>query len=594
MKETGRTRMSNNAKSNFSINTITIKNIYDKHFLALKKSVKLSSAIDLMLKEDLNEAIIVNDDFQVIGILTHSDISASMKSSSNYENTLLEKYTKSSVRTVSEKARLSDCRDTMYNLKIGQLPVTKNGKLVGVIRSSHIRDHYYMGVEEFNHKLKNIIEAIHEGVCVIDKNGIVVYWNKSAEKLYNVKATDIIGKEIKDFFPEAILSRVLNENEAVENILHTPREDTHIAISASPVYYKNELFAVVSTDRDITDVINLSKDLEKANTTLRFLEEEVDRIANDTFAGLTGQDSVFLKNVNIGRQVAKSNVNVYIAGESGTGKDVFARAIHKKSDRTGLFVPVNCSAIPSELFESEFFGYEKGAFTGASESGKIGFFELANNGTLFLDEVADLPLNLQAKLLRILENGQFNKIGSSKTQKVDVRVISATNKNLNHLMQTGKFREDLYYRLNVVDIFLPPLRERGSDVELFLDKFLTELSEENNRKKPKIAPETLEILKKYSWKGNIRELKNSIEQMIVLSNSDVLLPIDIPGHIHRWIEDVKTEQINDFDLTTSVENLEKNMIISALEKCNYNKAKAAKLLNIKRSTLYYKINYYNL
>ncbi len=570
----------------------TINDIYSKDYIALDKDVKVNTAVNMMLKNNLPEVIIIDENEYVIGILTHNDIANAMKERYKLSTITLAKFVNKSIRTVSENAVLSECRDAMYKLKYGQLPVTRNGKLVGVIRSTHIRDHYYMEVEEFNYKIRNIIEAIHEAVCVIDQYGVIVYWNKSAEKLYKIKADDIIGKSVLKYFPSAILTKVLTEKEAVENVLHSPREDTYIAISASPVYYKGELFAIVSTDRDITDVMNLSNDLEKATSTVKLLEEQVDKISSDTFGGLIGNDPDFLKCVDVGRLVAKSNVSVYISGESGTGKEVFARAIHKKSNLEGLFVPVNCSAIPNELFESEFFGYESGAFTGASQNGKIGYFELADNGTLFLDEVADLPLNLQAKLLRVIESGEFNKVGSSELKKVNVRIISATNKDLSKLMKNGEFREDLYYRLNVVNINLPSLRDRKQDIELFIDKFIAEISQKNQIDQPEITNSAINMLKNYCWNGNIRELKNTVEQMLVLCQDNKLDISDIPSHIQRSYAKNDNEIIDDFDINKAVENLEKNMIKSALLKTEGNKTETAKLLGIKRTTLYYKLNYY--
>ncbi|MGO1370215.1 MAG: sigma 54-interacting transcriptional regulator, partial [Senegalia sp. (in: firmicutes)] len=271
---------------------------------------------------------------------------------------------------------------------------------------------------------------------------------------------------------------------------------------------------------------------------------------------------------------------------------------HDYSGVSGLFIPVNCSAIPNELFESEFFGYDEGAFTGASKKGKMGFFELANNGTLFLDEIGELPLFMQAKLLRVLQDNKFSRVGGEKLINTNVRIISATNKSLVDMVDKGNFREDLFYRLNVIEIELPPLRERKNDVVLLIHYFLKELAEKNNKKIPKISSNVLEILKKYNWKGNIRELKNTVEYLLVLSANDVIYENMLPHHILDEVGDykknIKDDIIKSFDLNKSIEELEKKLINEALNESQGNKAKASKLLKIPRSTLHYKINNYGI
>ena len=295
------------------------------------------------------------------------------------------------------------------------------------------------------------------------------------------------------------------------------------------------------------------------------------------------------------KQVAKTNSSIMINGESGTGKEVFARAIHKYSEREGTFIPVNCSAIPQELFESEFFGYEPGAFTGATKNGKPGIFELANKGTLFLDEIGDMPYNMQAKLLRVLQEREIMRVGGNEIIKIDVRVISASNKDLAAMVKEETFREDLYYRLNVVEINLPSLRERGGDVAILIYEFLEEQCKINNKPFLKISKEALDMLQRYEWKGNIRELKNTMENMVVLSNRDTLEVEDIPVYIRNKVESKEDkETMYPMDLNMAVQILEKNKIQEALEKTSGNRSKAAKILNIPRTTLYYKMDQYEI
>ncbi len=292
-------------------------------------------------------------------------------------------------------------------------------------------------------------------------------------------------------------------------------------------------------------------------------------------------------------KVADTESTVLILGESGTGKELVARAIHAASDRReGPFIPVNCGAIPEELLESELFGHEKGAFTGAIKT-RIGRFELAHGGTIFLDEIAEMSPKLQVKLLRVLQERTFERIGGTKPIKVDIRVIAATNKDLEKEVKEGRFREDLYYRLNVIPIKLPPLRERLEDIPLLVEHFLARFS--NRKKEPiqGISKEALECLMKHDWPGNVRELENVIERMVILSNGPQLTLEDVPEYILEKTGTVKnTAYVQEFDipdegvhLPTLVAEFEKNLILKALEKTGWVKNRAAKLLRINRTTL---------
>jgi transcriptional regulator with PAS, ATPase and Fis domain len=289
---------------------------------------------------------------------------------------------------------------------------------------------------------------------------------------------------------------------------------------------------------------------------------------------------------------------VLINSESGTGKELFARAIHMESGRSGYFVPINCSAIPHELIESELFGYSAGAFTGALKSGKIGKIELAHNGTLFLDEIGDMPLSMQPKILRVLENGEMTRIGSDKTVKANIRVIAATNKNLSEMVEAGQFRKDLYYRLNSVVIHLPPLRERRDDIPMLVNRFVESYCMEYGLNILGVTPEVMDIFINHTWEGNIRELKNVIERIVVLARNtrtDVIDTSFLPQDLLRNKKiDTGFKQDAVYGLSSILENAEREAIINAMRAARNNKAQAAKLLNIPRSTLYFKLEKYNL
>ena len=295
--------------------------------------------------------------------------------------------------------------------------------------------------------------------------------------------------------------------------------------------------------------------------------------------------------ISIIDKIADTNSTVLITGESGTGKELIAKTIHYHSSRAQKpFVPISCAAIPRDILESELFGHEKGAFTGATTT-RLGRFELANNGTLFLDEIGDLDPSLQVKLLRVLQEREFERVGSAKTIKVDVRIIAATNRNLEKAIEEGIFREDLYYRLNVIPMHLPPLRTMKEDIPLFIDHFVTEISKRKRKKPPTLPPETLQYLFNYRWPGNVRELENFIEKLVVLNEGAVVLPEDLPEKFHKK-QHIKQFPLLDFKLSPEgvelplmVDSMEQNMIHQALKLSNGVKSKAARLLGLNRTTL---------
>jgi len=293
--------------------------------------------------------------------------------------------------------------------------------------------------------------------------------------------------------------------------------------------------------------------------------------------------------------VAPTNGWVLINGENGTGKELVARAIHRLSLRTGKsFVEVNCAAIPEKLIESELFGHEKGSFTGALTK-KRGKFDLAHEGTLFLDEIADMSLKTQAKILRILQEQKFERVGGTEMIYVDVRVIAATNRDLKEEIQKGKFREDLYYRLNVIPIGVPPLRERKTDIPLLVEHFIAEFCLENNKEPKKASPEAVELLASYSWPGNVRELKNIVERMVIMTRGSVIEPKDIPDPVREQPKAPLEFSFFDFDLLRDARReFEKRFIMKKLSENDENISKTAEMIGIERSNLHRKIKSYEI
>tara|TARA_B100001248_G_scaffold262154_1_gene256407 strand:+ start:3490 stop:4878 length:1389 start_codon:yes stop_codon:yes gene_type:complete len=312
------------------------------------------------------------------------------------------------------------------------------------------------------------------------------------------------------------------------------------------------------------------------------------------FENIVGQSSELMQVIEMVDRIADSDATVMISGESGTGKELFARAIHYNSSRAEkAIVPVNCGAIPGELLESELFGHVKGAFTGAIQN-RMGRFEMADGGTLFLDEIGDMSMNLQVKLLRVLQERTFEPVGSPKTKEVDVRVIAATNVDLEKAVAQGRFREDLYYRLNVIPVHIPALRERKDDVAVLFHHFMTRFNQEKNRNIDGISPEALELLVNYRWPGNVRELENLVERLSILKGSGIISVEDLPA---KYAEQqvVRTSNVsaniptNGLDFNAAVDAYENQLIMQALEKTGWNRNQAAKLLRLNRTTLVEKI-----
>ena len=358
---------------------------------------------------------------------------------------------------------------------------------------------------------------------------------------------------------------------------------------------KNGAFDYIVKGDDNNKIIPLlHRAVEKASLTQRVAQLEAKLENKYSFEGIIGTSKPIKEAIELAKKVAVTDTTVLLTGETGTGKEVFANAIHQNSPRkTKNFVAINCSAFSHDLLESEMFGHAAGAFTGATKD-KKGLFEEANNGTIFLDEVGEMPLDLQAKLLRVLENGEFIKVGESKVTKVDVRIIAATNRNFIKEIEAGHFRQDLFYRLSIFQINLPSLRERISDIEALSQFFLKSFALKTNKKIQSFSPEFLALLKLHNWPGNIRELKNVLERSVILESSTVLTPDSLPYELQQLSpvpqENGEGKMLSAFSLASA----EKIHIQKVLNYTNGNKTETARLLNIALTTLYRKLDEYKI
>ena len=573
----------------------TVKEIMKKDYIKVTADETLKDVLNKIIKFYKDEAIIVDKNDSLIGVVTKNDLYALDNIKINFENKILN-YVQTNVISLGPYESIVTAKNLMVENKIYSLPIVYNEKVIGLLKIDDLIYQLYNNLQEMNDLQIKVLENLHEAVCIVNAAGIVKFWNKKSEQLYKVTSKQIVGKSIEKFFPTALILKVLASHVRIDNVYNESSPGKTVILSAVPIFNnKNELIAVASTDRDVTEVITLSKQLISEKNKVEFFESAYKNefASNYNFVSIMGNNAKMIENITIAKKVAPTSASVLITGESGTGKEVFAKAIHKASARTGNFVAINCSAIPENLFESELFGYVGGTFTGSLKEGKIGKFEFASNGTLFLDEIGDLPQSMQAKLLRVLQDGIVYKIGSQKGNNVNVRIIAATNKNLDKMIKDGSFREDLFYRFAVVQIELPPLRDRKEDIKDFLNLFLKQVCEKEGIKVTSIDKAIYAILSNYKWEGNIRELKNVVERMVVLSSNNQITVDTIPEYIlnNKRSEIVKSEK---YDLNEITEETEKKLIIEVMKLVNGNKKKAAEILKIKRSTLYYKLNQYNL
>mgnify|MGYP000115621965 CR=1 FL=1 len=375
------------------------------------------------------------------------------------------------------------------------------------------------------YEMKAIWDLFDEGIYITDSNGNTLEINKSYEAMTGIKRDMLIGRNIKDIVEEGILSnsiteKVMKMKKVVIEHQTVGRTGKHLVIRGNPIYdVHGEINMVLTIVMDQTALKHMRNEISRNEEIIHQYQKELENIKERK--KYVANSPKFKRALELAERVGNVNTTVLIRGESGTGKEVIARHIYESGARSEKpFLEINCGAIPENLLESELFGYEPGAFTGAKKNGHKGLFEEANGGTVFLDEIGDMPLMLQVKLLRVLQERTIRRIGSSKDIPIDVRIIAATNCNLEKMIKEKRFREDLYYRLNVVSIELPPLRERKEDIPAFVQLFTHQLNEKYNFDR-QVSPQTLKAFMEYDWPGNVRELENKVEQMLVTSECNV-------------------------------------------------------------------------
>ena len=459
----------------------------------------------------------------------------------------------------------------------------------------------------FNCELEDILESSHDGLFITDGQGNVVMVNTAWERICGISRDFVVGKNAQDlvnqkYYTESSVMAAIKGRKKVTIMLKMTRGDKvgqKIMATAISIWdEKGRIKRVVANIRDITEILYLKELLGKTQQLNEMYAAELEQMR---FQQITKDHDIIARSpetrrvLEMAAQVAKVDSTVLITGESGSGKEVIANTIHRLGSRSEKpFIKINCSAIPETLLESELFGYEPGAFTGARKQGKPGMFEMAKKGTLFLDEIGDISFNLQAKLLRALQEHEIMRVGGLKPIPVDARIIAATNKNLKEMVRAETFRDDLYYRLNVVSIETPPLRERKEDIPLLVLHFVEKINSKYHFTK-RISSEVIDSLMLYRWPGNIRELENVIERMLVMTEEEQIKPMHLPVYIRNQVRSNNENVIlpENIPFKRAIERAERQILEQALKKHGSTR-KAARALQIDQSTVVRKIKKYGL
>lgn len=386
-------------------------------------------------------------------------------------------------------------------------------------------------VKELKERYLQILEAVQDGICVFDREGTVTYINGSYNEITGENISE--GDNIHEISPNGSRMRVLEKGQKIMGEISQKKNGKSVVANIVPIIVNQQITGGISVVKNLSEIEELIDRISHLSAKTEYLEEELHRRKklNPAFNRIVGVSNKLYDAMKLAAKTADNNFNVLIRGESGTGKELIAEAIHYSSERAiQPFIRVNCAAIPENLLESEMFGHVKGAYTGAIKT-KIGKFELADKGTIFLDEIGELDKSMQAKMLRVIQKKEFQRVGDDRTITVDARIIAATNRNLEELVENGEFREDLYYRLNVIPIWLPPLRERREDIPVLSEYFLNKIAEELGCEPKKLSGEAMDALIHYSWPGNIRELENVMERINILADGREVQKEDLPHYI---------------------------------------------------------------
>ena len=565
----------------------------------IKEETTLEEALNIMKEEKYGLLPVVDEDRKLTGVFTRSKLFQMVKQEKPL-TTPIRDFVKKEVYSLSINTPFKELEEIVRNSSVGTgVVVDAENRVLGLFTKAEMVMGLLNVTRTLNLKqsLQTAMDHAYDGILLADDTQTSQMVSPSLLELFNMEYQDVLHKKTDTVFPHFQLSKLYETEEAEVSEFHEINGIKYI-IHRIPVIQEGRMVGAIVKImyRQLNEVNELFKRLQKAENKASFYHTELEKSekARFTWDHIISENVVMEKIKKSAAKAAKGRSTILIRGESGTGKELFAHAAHNSSARKdGKFVVVNCAAIPEDLLESEFFGYEDGAFTGARSRGKIGKFDLANGGSLFLDEIGDMSLNLQAKLLRVLQEREFYRVGGTKRIHVDVRIIAATNRNLEEMVKEGTFREDLYYRLNVISLFIPPLRERMMDIQILSEKIMSELNRVIGTSITGFEPQAKQLLMSYHWPGNVRELRNVMERAMTFAEHGKIKVEDLPdymlGNTHMLLDETAVAQEE-----SMVESAERHAIETALTKTKGNKAKAAKMLGISRSSLYDKLRKYQL
>ncbi|KOA20362.1 transcriptional regulatory protein ZraR [Clostridium homopropionicum DSM 5847] len=584
-----------------------IKEVMNKSNITLSIDNNLLDALKLFTMDFIEAINIVDENNLLVGIIT-KDLVIKKLVENLSPNTSIRNINLDKSLIIDEDCNLEDCINK--NEKVMGVK-NKKGEAVGIFSLSYMNEkHFNKILERLNtlkHRLKCItnecgevklncleldavIESSYDGIYVTDGNANTIKINKAYETITGLKRENMLNRNMHDLVKEGYVSKsgtlIVLKTKKSATIIQDFKSGKRVLISSNPIFDKyGNITMVVTNVRDVTELYELEEELAKNKklTEKYYSEIEAMRAQLLTKSDLVAEDKKTIDLLEVVKRVSKVDTTILLLGETGVGKEEVAKYIHKNSLRSDKnFIKINCGAIPENLIESELFGYEKGAFTGANREGKMGLFEVADGGTMFLDEVGELPLNVQVKLLRVLQESEIERVGGVKPIKVDVRIIAATNRDLEEMIVAKTFRSDLFYRLNVVPLTIPSLRERREDIIPLVQYYLSKLNSKYKLKKS-FSAEAIKAMYNYNWPGNVRELKNMVERVVVMSSCDKILKSDLPisNHVNAIETSINCGEI--CNLKDAVEKVEAELITKAFNKAG-NVREAAKILGIDAAT----------
>ena len=529
----------------------------------------------------------------------HADTVLGRHVNDTIPNSGLQRVLETGVAEINRQQNINEC-----TIITNRSPIIKNNKISGAVAVFQDVTELQKVVNELEtvkslkSTLESAIESSFEGIVVVDKEGFITMMNKAYQEFLGVSDTTVIGKHVTEIIPNTRMHVVAQTGKAevgeVQRI-----GDNQVIVSRIQIIKDGEPVGAVGRVlfKDVKDLKLLFRKLNTLQSELEYYKEELSKAygGKHTFERIIGESEKMQWLKGIAKRAAKGNSTALILGESGTGKELFAHAIHNAGARSANpLICINCAALPDNLLESELFGYDEGAFTGARKGGKPGKFELANGGTIFLDEIGDMAMSMQAKLLRVLQEREIERVGGTKTIKVDVRILAATNRDLEEMIEKGTFRQDLYYRLNIITLQIPPLRERKEDIPVLCATLLRKINSRFDYGVEGVSIAALELLQEYNWPGNVRELENVLERAVNLTDGETLIELKHLPPLLKKAHKTRQSETQEQDLGKIKGNAEKEAILKAIEAAGGNKSKAAKLLGIHRSGFYQKLHKYGI